>query len=206
MIRNVEKLVDRMVDWLQRQRREANLSCFITSAASSIPSAVANAVCARAGTAHSAQNPLSEIYRAANRAELAQQKNGLIVGALSREEIFARAYDKYGEGLADVFLLGELYYHEIEQLYEYLLGKPYVDIKEIELRGLPAPMIEWVDKENQRSGIITAEERPNSSRVWFRYTLPQKEAISKLYQFEKLTRHKRLDRPVFPARASEFVQ
>ena len=126
-------------------------------------------------------------FRAAHHAIIdSEVYDGLIVGNICRnEKELIRAFHKYGRGLADIFPLTDLYESEFAELLDIKSVAKFKDIRHQDL--------EWADRENLRSGIISNNVRPNSYEKWFRYTLPQKELISKLFQIEKQTRHKMLD-------------
>lgn len=56
--------------------------------------------------------------------------------------------------------------------------------------GISYNEVEWADRQDMQNGIITSEEDPTRHRAWVGYTLRQKEVIAKVYQMEKISRHK----------------
>lgn len=151
--------------------------------------------------------------------------NGIIVGTRNRSESnIIRHYHKYGDGCADLAPIADLYKSEVYELFEYLTrnsdgympqpaldifnAKPATDLwgpnsdvtDEVEL-GLTYDEIEWADREDQISKIISSEKDPTKTPMWFAYSLRQKEIIAKLHQLEKSTRHKiNISIPVCPIR------
>ncbi len=210
MIRDPEKLTAQIIEWLRAELIRTRSRCFVvqTNMRFSLYSMATARLCQQVANTFNIDFDVSlvtdEFSLAADAVRYAEKHRGLIVGGLSREQVFARDYHKYSSGLIDILPIAELYHHEILDLSRSLSLS--IQMQEPIIRELPASMIEWADRENISSNIVVAEASPNTSRVWFRYMLPQKEALSKLHQFEKLTRHKALVKPVFPARTSEFVQ
>ena len=143
----------------------------------------------------------------------ANSVNGLVVGTKNRSEgNLVRHFHKYGDGAVDIAPIADLFKSEVYQLFEYLtkvngnMPQEAIDIftaipttdlwgqdvfmyDEEEL-GVTYNEIEWADRENQISNIISSNEDPTKYHTWFGYTLRQKQIIGKLHQLEKLTRHK----------------
>lgn len=206
MIQDLNKFSKQLTTWLQAEKKRTNKRGFVVPLyGEQVYAQTALKLCQDAAPTYTVEESCETFNKFAITAEKANRLDCLIVGVLSREEILARSYKKYSTGLADIFPLGELYHSEIVQLYNYLCNKTDKFEPPI-IRDLSAVIIEWADKENRKNNIIYATEPPNSSRVWFRYTIPQKEALSKLHQFEKLTQHKKLSGLIYPARSSEFIQ
>lgn len=59
--------------------------------------------------------------------------------------------------------------------------------------------LEWIYELNKRTNIIEREELPTSYPKWYSYTADQKALIAKVYQEEKLTRHKKCNGETFNA-------
>ena len=112
--------------------------------------------------------------------------NGILIGSLSRNDRFNRAYGKWKEGRADLFPIYELYLSEVNQLLRFNELSAYCH-EMTEDDG----MVEYLD--SQHPDIILADEMPNKNKMWFRYTMQQKEAIAKLHAREKKTRLKQID-------------
>jgi len=123
--------------------------------------------------------------------------NGLIVGSRSKNDLLYRTYNKYGAGNADIFPLADLYKSEIIELFEYVAtpmcygatyildkekNKTFTDITDLE--------VEWADREDERTQVVTSDNSPDRHRDWQRFTLRQRQIIAKLNQLEKLSRHK----------------
>ena len=51
---------------------------------------------------------------------------------------------------------------------------------------------EYIDRENEKNGIITSDDPPNKHKSWYKYTKDQKILIAKMHAREKATRHKDL--------------
>jgi hypothetical protein len=112
--------------------------------------------------------------------------NGLLIGSLSRNDRLSRTYGKWKEGRADLFPIYDLYLSEINQLLQFNgLGDFCHEMTSID------EVTEYLDA--QHPDIILADEMPNKNKMWFRYTMQQKEAIAKLHAREKKTRHKQID-------------
>lgn len=120
----------------------------------------------------------------------ANKNNGLILSPLTRTRIkYIRSFHKHCEDLADLFPLGDLFDSEIDQLMEKEINnKLYAD--------LTANEVEWADRENGKNFIIVNETKPNISPFWYGYTARQKTIISRIYQIHKLTKHKKILRPI----------
>jgi len=116
----------------------------------------------------------------------ADVNNGLLIGSLNRNDRLNRTYGKWNEGRADLFPIYDLYLSEINQLLRlHGLGDCCREMTSED------EMVEYLD--SQHSDIILADEMPNKNKMWFRYTLPQKEYIAKLHAREKKTRHKQVE-------------
>lgn len=117
---------------------------------------------------------------------LAKNTNGIILSTLNKTQFnLIRAFQKYGTHNMDIFPLIDLYESEISSL----LGVTQYNTKHMDFFILD---IEWAQEENKKYGIIENDELPQHTSNWFKYTLPQKELISKLHQREKQTRHKNI--------------
>lgn len=143
----------------------------------------------------------------------AYSTQGIVVGTRNRSENnIVRHFHKYGDGCIDIAPIADLFKSEVYQLFEYLtksndimpqaaldiwhtppatdLWGPDVGLTDEAELGVTYSEIEWADRENLRSNIISSDDDPTKFKTWFGYTLRQKEIIAKLHQLEKLTRHK----------------
>lgn len=133
-------------------------------------------------------NELIDLYTEAIR--LADKRDGIVLGNISKHQIFTRHYKKYGEANADIFPIIDIFYDEAIELTKTI----YNDCLDKSILGLNYNEIKWATKENDKYNIITREEKPNTFDKWYKYTKRQKEVISYIYQREKLTRHKKIVR------------
>ena len=56
--------------------------------------------------------------------------------------------------------------------------------------GLKYDEIEWADRQNQKTNIITSDIDPVKNKAWMGYTGRQRVVIAKMHAIEKVTRHK----------------
>jgi NH3-dependent NAD+ synthetase len=98
-----------------------------------------------------------------------------------------RLHKKFGDGMVDAFPLYGLYFSEIIELIKLFEDINYVHDKDHD-------MIEWCDRDNEKTNIIKSETLPNLSKDWFRYSFVQKQFVASLHQREKVTRHKALEK------------
>jgi len=116
----------------------------------------------------------------------AENTNGIIVSLLNKSKYnIIRYYPKYGSSQGDIYPLIDLYESDIANLLDIAFDSfvPYFS-------NITYNDIEWAQEENKKYGIIENDELPQHTSTWFKYTLSQKEIISKLHQREKQTRHK----------------
>lgn len=143
---------------------------------------------------------------AANLVEEADYRNGLVVGSINKSAMLTRHYGKYTHALADIFPIADLYESEVRSIVYSIVG----DINTpntISNLLLDYDEIEWADKENNKTNIITRDTRPQDDKYWYKYTVRQKEIISRIYQIEKKTRHKSINnKPICIARQNSFVR
>lgn len=127
---------------------------------------------------------------------IAEEKNAIIIGQLSYEEVFFRLYPKNYR--ADFLPLGNLFQSELI-------------FNNLEL--LPCSLftwekLEWACRENIRNEILTKPEPPSAQINWAGYTGPQKELIGKLWARRQITEHKKsfLPCPVVGRPSTELVR
>lgn len=129
------------------------------------------------------------------------EKEGLVIGPVDRTfGLYYRSYGKRSDGGADIFPLFDLEYSEILKATESL----YPNIKEFEWEDSryltyseqsPIADIEYANEAEALYGIITSEEAPNKHSRWPYFIGNQKAIIALVWQREKLTRHKMINRP-----------
>jgi hypothetical protein len=125
--------------------------------------------------------------------------NGLVVGSVDRTfGLYYRSYGKRSDGSADVFPLFDLEYLEIESITETIWPKidRWEESKFSTYRyQSPAEDIEYANEAEAQYGIITSETPPNQHPRWPYLIGHQKAIIALVWQREKLTRHKMINRP-----------
>jgi hypothetical protein len=141
-----------------------------------------------------------QIELASTLAKCAHKNNGIILGTVDKTRgHLVRDYYKYGDGSADLFPLLGLYKSDIANL---LVMPKYTDYCELDPKGtanyhqnrlaLTFEEIEWADAENEKSRVIELEPPPQETTIWYKYTLRQKEVLSRIHYLEKKTRHKKI--------------
>ena len=207
---NSEKLIKHIQHWLDdyiKENHKKNLIIFDDNSPGALFTIhICNQI-TRARTLVENPHPGELAWEPSERLiETADSKNGLIVGTLTRNEgHLLRKYHKYGKGACDIFPIADLYHSEIVDILDFLNIPNIFDEKIDEI--LTYSDVEWADRENERSGIIEKDEDPkNKSSGWFRFTLKQKEIISRLHQIEKRTRHKRITAPICKVRDLGFIR
>lgn len=134
----------------------------------------------------------------------ANKHNYLVLGDLCRTKAnLVRRYSKRLGDTADIYPFADLYRSEIEQIaksfdYNRISGTSELHPKNISHEDrlhLKFSDIEWADVENYKTNILNAEPL-NSAQYWYKYTLGQKEVLSRIQQIEKRTKHKKLLRPI----------
>ena len=119
--------------------------------------------------------------------QIASVCSGVIVGSVTRELLFCRAYHKGCAG--DLLPFADLFLSEILQLYPDVGEHPGTDEFTIE-------ELEWACRENDATNIIESSSDPAKHRSWGRFTLRQRQVVARLNQIEKLTRHKITQAPI----------
>lgn len=118
----------------------------------------------------------------------------IIVSSLSKNHYnLIRNYSKHTE-FFDILPFADLFTSEILELKKYLSEKKYKENLPIvkfrkELR-ITEDELEWLNREDSRSSIVSSNEDPVKSYRWFAYTLRQQQIIAMAHQMEKKTRHK----------------
>lgn len=143
----------------------------------------------------------------------ASYHNYLIIGDLCRSKSnLVRRYTKRHGDTADIYPFADLYRSEMVQIAKYFLSKDIEFCGASELHSknithedrlhLTFPDIEWADTEHSKNNILSVEPL-NSAQYWYKYTLGQKEVLSRIQQIEKRTRHKKLLKPILHLRDKE---
>lgn len=121
--------------------------------------------------------------------------NGLLIGAESREEIFARSYTK--NCLADLLPFADLYSSEINEIGKYL---DLNDSAFPKTKGFLHEEIEWADREDKLHNIVSQNQDPAKHKEWVRYSAKQRKIIAKLNSIETDTRHKQTNTNILKIR------
>lgn len=138
------------------------------------------------------QELFSDIYQAA--VTKANTTNAIITSTLNRNiGIIDRNFKKHIEDIGDIYPLLDFYDSEIETIYRDCFDNDYEMKKDSKMN-----LLEWADKDNSKTGILSREELPNHHNQWFRYTKEQKIFIATLHQRQKRTNHKSLESKNFP--------
>jgi NH3-dependent NAD+ synthetase len=131
-------------------------------------------------------------------ANIADKKNGIIAGSLTKTDSLNRSYHKFGKGAADIFPIYDLFYSETKELSKESFEDPIWNFKLEDL--------EWSVKMNEKKKIITDKETPNRKSDWCYLNLHQKTIVAQIHQREKKTRHKSLNnKPYCLVRSTNFV-
>lgn len=139
-------------------------------------------------------NKLKLVKQGSDIVGLAETYNGLIINPISRnEQNLIRTYHKYHDA-CDLKPFADLYFSEILQLYDFLQDFKSTN-NNANTTNIPGSRftwdnIEWIDRDDQRSGIITKTEDPTKHSSYFTYTLPQKNIICGVHERYKSTQHK----------------
>lgn len=158
---------------------------------------------------------LRSCLRAPTLSFLAHATNGVIVGTGNRsEDNLLRYFQKYGDGSVDISPISDLFKSEVRELFAYLSGLqdnnkdlsgaksiydavPSADLwgqnagqeDEKEL-GINYDEIEWADRLNMQSNIISDDADPSKNSAWQGLTARQKVVVAKMHAMEKSSRHK----------------
>lgn len=138
--------------------------------------------------------------------------NYLVLGDLCRTKSnLVRRYIKRFNDSADIYPFADLYNSELLQIakdiVKYRGDMPWRGTSELHPKNiaheerlhLTFSDIEWADKENLKNHIFDFHP-VNSTPLWYKYTLIQKEVLSRIQQIEMRTRHKKLWKPVLRLR------
>lgn len=125
--------------------------------------------------------------------------NGIVLdnNCLSSASIF-RTFSK--STLGDIGPLHDLHRSEVLELIKFLDKKidfRFLNTKKCEFTDFE---LEWAFGENTKYSIIEGNTDPVKHHIFMSYTARQQTVISKLYQREKLTRHKMVNIPIAQVR------
>ena len=125
------------------------------------------------------------------------ENSGIIVSPITatRAELI-RNYNKYTDA-ADLYPLLYLLDSDIENLSKELPNCPHCPTFDKDT--------EWAMGENFISKIISGDDPPHQNKYWFRYTIDQKQIISKLYTRYHATNHKSLKSVNYPILPNNLV-
>lgn len=141
----------------------------------------------------------------------AEYFNGLILDGRNKTDLFIR--NDYKRTSADLLPLADLYFPEIKELFQYVLpngckpGQEIIDHHSTayEKLNLKYNEAEWAVREDEKNHLISQDNDPTKSALWYRYTVRQQEIICKLHQVEKATRHKKTTLPICEIRNLNLV-
>lgn len=193
-ILNSTLTIKKITNWVQNYTKENYRKSFVICDYNTPGSKLVETICKNISNV-----PIFIAENIQDAIDISETQRGLIIGTLNRNEAeLIRRYHKYREGIGDIFPIADLFYSEILELLKGDFDKdPKID--DILLHS----EVEWGDRENCKSGIIINEKEPKTCRGWFRYTLRQKEILSRMHQIEKRTRHKKISAPTFRIRSVE---
>lgn len=133
-------------------------------------------------TIHALPGLTSSQSRLVQLEEVAEKHSLLILGNLSKEEVFFCLYAKNYR--ADFLPWGSLYQSDLSQLARFCnLVTPSVDSSWTEM--------EWAIRQNNVNGLILSSSPPSTHKVWGGYTGTQRILIGKLWARAAATQHKR---------------
>jgi NAD+ synthase len=155
-------------------------------------------------------NGLRSCLRAPALSFFALATNGIIIGTGNRsEDNLIRYFQKFGDGCVDICPIADLFKQEVYELFAHMTdltnkaasdiyyATPTADLNgaesgqtdEAEL-GLSYDEIEWADRQNMRTNIVTDYSDPVKNAAWQAYTSRQRQVIAKMHALEKISRHK----------------
>jgi hypothetical protein len=124
---------------------------------------------------------------------IADLYSGIILGSIDKTfGLYLRKYKKHQEYTSDIFPLYDLFYSDIVKISSELFAN--VDFNDSADEN-KVRLIEWSIMNNIRTSIITNAELPEKSKHWYMYNYNQKVIISEMYQRDKLTMHKKIQKP-----------
>jgi hypothetical protein len=217
MITNQDLLIEHLAKWLAEYAKAAGRSVFVVGFDGARSDALLLHICSKAtenygGLAtHALSFPTSTIeiknvfngnvtysidsiknpgYYYLQCHEIAHD-HGIVVGPVDRTfGLYYRSYGKRAAGSADVFPLFDLEYSEIVEITDSL----WPGLWPVESTDIVAD-IEFCNEAGAMFGIITCEESPHRHPRWPYFIHTQKAMIAKVHQREKLTRHKKMNKP-----------
>lgn len=153
-------------------------------------------------------NQAHELEKTAFIAYVAETTNSLYSGNLTRNDYyFVRNFPKVN----CYDLLPFVNFSETELLN--LITHLNIDISIIAPNFIPQNNeLEWIFDLNRRTetykgkgifGIIDRDDDPTHYEKWYAFTASQKSLIAKIYQQEKLTRHKKVNAEIFKLKENE---
>lgn len=123
---------------------------------------------------------------------LNSSKNGIIISSIDRNNFnLIRNYNKYTNGGGDLLPVADLFNSEIEEVLLETDNSNYIVKSNTQIFDLSLEEIEWADRQNIIFNIVEDEKDPLKNPNSLGYMGRQKQIISKIYQREKLTRHKK---------------
>lgn len=209
MILNKDKAIQTILSWLKTYIDNTPLSSFIIPVTDDINSVLLYLLCKRTQISTIAvaghknyitRQPcplegnveITGCY-SGSLFDFVKQQKGLLVGTLDREEYrLLRKYDKYGNGLADLLPLADLYKYELKELLCYLINEDIESFtKDPDSKvNKSSRNIEWADRLDDRYFIISGKEDPVTHHSWQTFTGEQQKTVARMHQIEKSTKHK----------------
>lgn len=136
------------------------------------------------------------------------------------EDNLIRYFQKFGDGSVDICPISDLFKREVYELFSHmagtkikednlvkivlppaalaifeaaptadLWGKDNTQTDEEEL-GITYDEIEWADRQNMYTNIVSDDTDPIKNQAWKAYSARQREVIAKMHALEKISRHK----------------
>ena len=221
MITNHDLVIDYLAKWLADYAKAAGRSVFVVGFRGCRADAVLLHICAKAAELYGGLSvealscsidvnirdifngrisvihgdSLESFYLQCHK--IAEDK-GIVVGPIDRTfGLYYRSYGKRAEGSADIFPLFDIDYSDISAIAYSLWDSKHIkwDVFDTKDLGIISTDVEFANDADALYGIITSEVPPNQHPRWPYFIGRQKEIISKVWQREKATRHKKLDRP-----------
>ena len=123
---------------------------------------------------------------------IAKSQNALSVGNTNRTEY---SLLRETNNVFDCYPIIDLYRDEVVNIGEVLELPSSILKSESRFEkefGISFVELQWLDRQNEISGIIFTDENPSSSKYWGLYSQRQKEIITKVYAYYRQHKHTEL--------------